>query len=221
MAKLHVICCQKGGVGKTTLAVNLGAVVSEAMGGTNDESPVLVIGSDPQKSMDWWANRVDAVPFGYQGIRDLDHLNALGGLDAISADYEEVFIDTPGSLEKEDVLQAMLAKADDILLAITPQPLTFPAAATTVSVLPHNVPFRTVINLWDPRDGTTPRDEAIAFVQKQKWPLARTVVRKYKIHERASLEGLVCTQYAKNRTAMEAREDFYRLALELGYGRGL
>jgi chromosome partitioning protein len=28
----------------------------------------------------------------------------------------------------------------------------------------------------------------------------------------------VVTQYPRNRTAMEAREDFFRLALEMGYG---
>jgi chromosome partitioning protein len=48
--------------------------------------------------------------------------------------------------------------------------------------------------------------------------MCNTVVRRYKIHTRASAEGLVVTQYPKNRVAMEAREDFFRLALELGYG---
>ena len=48
--------------------------------------------------------------------------------------------------------------------------------------------------------------------------MCNTVVRRYKIHARASAEGLVVTQYPKNRVAMEAREDFFRLALENGYG---
>jgi chromosome partitioning protein len=43
-------------------------------------------------------------------------------------------------------------------------------------------------------------------------------VRRYKVHARAALDGLVVTQYPKNRTSMEAREDFFRLALELGLG---
>jgi chromosome partitioning protein len=44
------------------------------------------------------------------------------------------------------------------------------------------------------------------------------VIRHYKVHTRAALEGLVVTQYKKNRVAMEAREDFYRLSLEIGAG---
>ena len=48
--------------------------------------------------------------------------------------------------------------------------------------------------------------------------MCNTVVRRYKLHTRASADGLVVTQYPKNRVAMEAREDFFRLALELGYG---
>ena len=44
------------------------------------------------------------------------------------------------------------------------------------------------------------------------------MIRRYKIHTRASADGHVVTQYPKNRVAMEAREDFFRLALELGLG---
>ena len=47
------------------------------------------------------------------------------------------------------------------------------------------------------------------------WPLASTVVRHYKLHARASADGLVVTEYPTNRVALQAREDLYKLALEL------
>ena len=72
-----------------------------------------------------------------------------------------------------------------------------------------------VINNWDPRDGKSDLEETKDFVRANKWPLAKTVIRHYKLHTRASADGLVVTEYPANRVALQAREDFYRLALEL------
>ncbi|NEW59591.1 hypothetical protein GV794_28795 [Nocardia cyriacigeorgica] len=50
---------------------------------------------------------------------------------------------------------------------------------------------------------------------RNEWASARTVVRRYKVHSRASLNGQVVTEYASSGTALRAREDFFKLALEL------
>lgn len=214
--KLHAVCCQKGGVGKTTITVNLGAIVNDVLRGSGD-SPVLVVGTDPQRSMDWWAGRVGKhIPFDYAEAHEEKQLSNLRNVTS----YEHVFVDTPGSLEKEHILRSVLEQADDAIVPITPEPLSFVPVDTTITKLiqPLDLPYKVVINLWDPRDGKADLEDTQALVEKKDWPSANTVVRRYKVHTRAAAEGLVCTQYQKNRVAMEAREDILRLALELGYG---
>jgi chromosome partitioning protein len=145
--------------------------------------------------------------------------NAVPGPGAADG-YVHVFIDTPGNLQDEATLLACLEIADDVVVPMPPEPLTFDATDRTIRKVlkPRDMRYRLVINNWDPRDGRADLDDTISYIDKKGWPRANTVIRRYKVHTRAALEGMVVTQYPKNRVAMEAREDFFRLALELGYG---
>ena len=172
-AKVHVIANQKGGVGKTTTTLNLGAVVSDVLNGTKD------------------------------------------GL-------QHVFIDTPGSLQDENLLLEALKYAHDVIVPMPPEGLAFDPTARTIQnvIKPTGLPYTVVMNNWDPRDGHADRDETLDYIAAPGWPCAKTIVRRYKVHTRASVEGKVVTQYQPNRASFQAREDFYRLAIELGYGGG-
>jgi chromosome partitioning protein len=229
--RVVTIINRKGGVGKSTIAVNAAATSAEILKSRlspDVKSPVAAVSIDPQGSAVWWSERVNDLPFHIvQAHDDIDGLRTLDNLPGI----EQVYVDTPGWIDLNDgtdadplgegsaseALNAVLSVTDLAIVPIQTEPLCYqPTAQTIRRVLePRGVPYMVVINNWDPRDGVIDRDDTIEYVQRNGWPLANTVVRRYKLHTRASADGHVVTEYPKNRVALEARLDFSNLAHEI------
>lgn len=240
MARITALINRKGGVGKSTLTVNTAAITAHVLGKSPDGEPdyVAAVSADPQGSTTWWSERVgDELPFSFIQTKSRSDLAFFPELKK-SRKVRHAFIDTPGWMdlpedEKQhagdpfgdsaaaDAMRAVLEVADDIIVPIEPEPLGFMPTRDTIEevVKPLGKQYWVVINNWDPRDSEADLEQTKNYVLGQGWNLAKTVIRHYKVHTRAALEGLVVTQYKKNRVAMEAREDFYKLSLEIGAGK--
>lgn len=202
--KILIVLNGKGGVGKTTTAVNLAAAFAI-------ERSVLLVDTDPQGSASWWIEQHDR-GMGFDLVQEHDPklLRDLRQVDQ----YHVIVVDTPPALGST-ALQAVVPAADYVLLPTPPAAMDLAALVETVrvAVRPTGVAHKVLLTRVDPRSQRDAQ-EAQQTLTELGVPACQAYIRSYKAHERAALEGVSIFQW-RGRQAKTAAADYQRVAQEI------
>lgn len=202
--KVIAVAAGKGGVCKTTTAVNLAAIFSEA-------ARVALVDADPQEaaSSTWWYG--DGSKMAFDLVRDINPTN-LRRVRELGDMYDVVIVDTPPQLGS-DILRTVADVADFVLIPTLPEDAELVSAIETTTAIPAGTPYRVLLTRVDPRS-LREALEAQNILVEAGVPTLGSFTRAYKAHPRARSSFQAITTFKGIRGA-EAASDYRRIHAEI------
>lgn len=165
--KVVLIAQQKGGAGKTTLAIQLAVAWQRA------KKRVIMLDVDPQGSLGAWRGLRDRM-VGEEAGPEVEALSGwrLGNhLSTARRDADLVIVDSPPHAEND--AKAAIRAADLVVLPIQPAMLDLWATEATLDLAAaEKTKALLVLNRVPPR--SLAADAVEAEIKAKKWPLAKT-----------------------------------------------
>lgn len=202
---------QKGGVGKTTSTGEIAATCA-ATG-----LRVLAIDADSaQGSLGAWVHQVgdDDTPF---DIAILSDPSDLKNVRTIAADYDLVFVDTPGSRADQELVSTYLAVSDFVVVVSEVDGMSLEPADRYINqlVVPSAKPYSVLLTKIDSRSPDQER-AAREFFAEANQPVFRAGIHLYRSLAYAYVDGVfVASGTSKRPNARKAATEYQQAALEL------
>jgi chromosome partitioning protein len=196
---------QKGGVGKTTCALNLAAAISDSSGS------VIVLDADPQQSAMEIAG-AGTLPFEVRSALSPAELRSIRDISGV----DSVLIDLPGNLDDTPVLGEVLAASDFGIIPMIPERAAVqPTQRTARIVGSTGLRYKVLFNLVDPLRGPGPVEQLQELLDGLGLPYFRSFLRRYVAYPQSQLDGMPITAYRGDRSWRPALDDIRRVQVEL------
>ena len=198
---------QKGGVGKTTIAINLACCIARDTG-----KRILLIDADPQASCLHWQGIADNPAFDVIHHPEADFHQKI---DELARGYQHIVIDSPPGTT--DTTLSILLVSNLAVIPITPSPLDLWSSEEIEGLIrearTHNKKLKGKLLISKKIVGTTPgRDARDALQDRYRMGVFKTEIGQRIAYVKALISGQGVIEYEP---ASEAAQEIVSLGKEI------